>query len=43
MDPVDSVLSVAVLVMLGVDGGGGPVRGLILTCVGVVIWKDSVH
>ena len=33
MDPVDLVLSITVLVMLGVKGGGGSVRGLILLCV----------
>ena len=32
IDPVDLVLSIAVLVMLGVKGGGGSVRGLIFLC-----------
>ena len=32
MDPVDLVLSITVLVMLAVNGGGGSVRGLILLC-----------
>ena len=33
MDSVDLVLSIAVLVMLEVKGGGGSVRGLFLLCV----------
>ena len=33
VDPVDLVLSIAVLVMLGVERGGGSVRGLFLLCV----------
>ena len=33
MDPADFVLSIAVFVMLGVNGGGGSVRGLILLCI----------
>ena len=33
VDPVDLVLSIAVLFMLGVKGGGGLVRGLILLYV----------
>ena len=32
MDAVDLVLSITVLVMLGVNGGRGSVRGLILLC-----------
>ena len=30
LDPVELALSIAVLVLLGVKGGGGLVRGLIL-------------
>ena len=33
LDPVDLVLSIAVLVMLGMKGGGDSVRVLILLCV----------
>ena len=33
LDPVDLVLSIAVMVMLRVKGGGGSVRGLFLLCV----------
>ena len=33
MDPIDLVLSIAVLDMIWVKGGGGLVRGLILLCV----------
>ena len=33
VDPVDLVLSIAALVLLRVNGGGGSVRGLILLCV----------
>ena len=33
VDPVDFVLSITVLVMLGVKGSGGSLRGLILLCV----------
>ena len=33
VDPVDLVLSIAVLVILGVNGGEGSVRDLILLCV----------
>ena len=33
VDPVDLVLSNTVLVMLGVNGSGGSLRGLILLCV----------
>ena len=33
VDPIDLVLYIAVLVLLGVNGGGGSVRGLMLLCV----------
>ena len=33
VDPLDLVLSIAVLAMLGVKGVGGSVRRLILLCV----------
>ena len=33
VDPVDFVLSITVLIMLGVKGRGGSLRGLILLCV----------
>ena len=33
VDPVDLLLSITVLVMLGVNGGGGSVRGLFFLCV----------
>ena len=32
VDPVDLVLSFTVLVMLGVNGSGGSLRGLIVLC-----------
>ena len=33
VDPVDLMVSITVLVMLGMNGGGGSERGLILLCV----------